>query len=75
MIKKKYQVIILALYLSLLLGLFLEEDFLGGAAIDYSKILTNKLSIFKEDLLYYLRITKNSISDIHQFFKLYIYFF
>ena len=55
MIKKKYQVIILALYLSLLLGLFLEEDFLGGAAIDYSKILTNKLSIFKEDLLYYFK--------------------
>ena len=52
---KKYQVIILALYLSLLLGLFLEEDFLGGAAIDYSKILTNKLSIFKEDLLYYFK--------------------
>ena len=55
MIKKKYQVIVLALYLSLLLGLFLEEDFLGGAAIDYSKILTNKLSIFKEDLLYYFK--------------------
>jgi len=55
MIKKKYQVIILTLYLSLLLGLFLEEDFLGGAAIDYSKILTNKLSIFKEDLLYYFK--------------------
>jgi hypothetical protein len=55
MIKKKYQVIVLALYFSLLLGLFLEEDFLGGAAIDYSKILTNKLSIFKEDLLYYFK--------------------
>ena len=50
MIKKKYHVIVvLALYLSLLLGLFLGEDFLGGAAIDYSKILTNKLSIFNED--------------------------
>ncbi len=55
MIKKKYQVIVLALYLSLLLGLFLEEDFLGGAANDYSKILTNKLSIFREDLLYYFK--------------------
>ena len=55
MIKKKYQVIVLALYFSLLLGLFLGEDFLGGAAIDYSKILTNKLSIFKEDLLYYFK--------------------
>ena len=55
MIKKKYQVIVFALYLSLLLGLFLGEDFLGGAAIDYSKILTNKLSIFKEDLLYYFK--------------------
>jgi len=55
MVKKKYQVIIFVLYLSLLLGLFLEEDFLGGAAIDYSKILTNKLSIFKEDLLYYFK--------------------
>ena len=55
MVKKKYQVIIFVLYLSLLLGLFLEEDFLGAAAIDYSKILTNKLSIFKEDLLYYFK--------------------
>ena len=55
MIKKKYQLIVFALYLSLLLGLFLGEDFLGGAAIDYSKILTNKLSIFKEDLLYYFK--------------------
>ena len=55
MIKKKYQVIVLVLYLSLLLGLFLEEDFLGGAANDYSKILTNKLSIFREDLLYYFK--------------------
>ena len=55
MIKKKYQVIVLALYFSLLLGLFLGEDLLGGAAIDYSKILTNKLSIFKEDLLYYFK--------------------
>ena len=55
MIKKKYQVIVFALYLSLSLGLFLGEDFLGGAAIDYSKILTNKLSIFKEDLLYYFK--------------------
>ena len=53
MIKKKYCVFVLALYLSLLLGLFFGEDFLGGAAIDYTKILTNKLSIFKEDLLYY----------------------
>ena len=55
MIKKKYYVFVLALYISLLLGLFLGEDFLGGAAIDYSKILTNKLSIFKEDLLYYFK--------------------
>ena len=55
MIKKKYQVIVFTLYLSLLLGLFLGEDFLGGAAIDYNKILTNKLSIFKEDLLYYFK--------------------
>ena len=55
MIKKKYQVIVFTLYLSLLLGLFLGEDFLGGAAIDYSKILINKLSIFKEDLLYYFK--------------------
>ena len=53
MIKKKYYFFISVLYLSLLLGLFFGEDFLGGAAIDYSKILTNKLSIFKEDLLYY----------------------
>ena len=53
MIKKKYCVFVLALYLSLLLGLFFGEDFLGGAAIDYTKILTNKLSIFKEDLFYY----------------------
>ncbi|MDA7443262.1 hypothetical protein N8775_03025 [Candidatus Pelagibacter ubique] len=55
MIKKKYYVFVLALYISLLLGLFLGEDFLGGAAIDYRKILTNKLSIFKEDLLYYFK--------------------
>lgn len=55
MIKKKYYVFVLALYLSLLLGLFLGEDFLGGAAIDYNKILTNKLSIFQEDLLYYFK--------------------
>ena len=55
MIKKKYQIIVLGLYFSLFVGLFLGEDFLGGAAIDYSKILTNKLSIFKEDLLYYFK--------------------
>ena len=55
MIKKKYCVFVLALYLSLLLGLFFGEDFLGGAAIDYTKILTNKLSIFKEDLFYYFK--------------------
>ena len=40
MIKKKYCVFVLALYLSLLLGLFFGEDFLGGAAIDYTKILS-----------------------------------
>jgi len=39
----------------LLLGLFLGEDFLAGASIDYTKILTNKLSIFREDLLYYFK--------------------
>ena len=55
MIKKKYCVFVLALYLSLLLGLFFGEDFLGGAEIDYTKILTNKLSIFKEDLFYYFK--------------------
>ena len=53
--QKKNYVIILFLYLSLLLGLFLGEDFLAGASIDYTKILTNKLSIFREDLLYYFK--------------------
>ena len=51
--KKKYYVFVLALYISLLLGLFLGEDFLGGAAIDYRKILTNKLSIFKNKITVY----------------------
>ena len=55
MIKNKYHIIVLALYLSLLLGLFLGEDLLGGAANDYNKILRNKLSIFKEDLFYYFK--------------------
>ena len=53
--KNKYFILIFILYLTLLFGLFISEDLLQGAKIDYTNILTNKLSLFKNDIIYYFK--------------------
>ncbi len=53
--KNKYFILIFILYLTLLFGLFISEDLLQGAKIDYTNILKNKLSLFKNDIIYYFK--------------------
>ena len=53
--KKKYLFLIFILYLTLLSGFFFEEDLISGASIDYTKILANKLSLFRSDFFYYFK--------------------
>jgi len=53
--KNKYFILIFILYLTLLFGLFISEDLLQGAKIDYTNILTNKLSLFKNDIIHYFK--------------------
>ena len=50
--KKKYLVLVFFLYLSLLAGLFFEENLLHGAKTDYFSI-SKSLNIFESDVLYY----------------------
>ena len=53
--KNRYFILIFILYLTLLLGLFTGEDLLQGAEIDYINILANKLSIFRNDIIFYFK--------------------
>ena len=53
--KNRYFILIFILYLTLLLGLFTGEDLLQGAEIDYTNILANKLSIFRNDIIFYFK--------------------
>ena len=53
--KNRYFILIFILYLTLLLGLFMGEDLLQGAEIDYKNILANKLSIFRNDIIFYFK--------------------
>ena len=53
--KNKYIILIFILYLTLLFGLFTGEDLLQGAKIDYTNIIKNKLSLFKNDIIYYFK--------------------
>ena len=55
LVKNKYFILIFILYLTLLFGLFTSEDLLQGAKIDYTNILTNKLSVFRSDIIFYFR--------------------
>ena len=50
--KKKYLVLVFFFYLSLLVGLFFEENLLLGAKTDYFTI-TERLDLFKSDVLYF----------------------
>ena len=53
--KNKYIILIFFLYLTLLFGLFTGEDLLQGAKVDYTNIIKNKLSLFKNDIIYYFK--------------------
>ena len=47
-----YYIWVFILYLSLLFGLLIGEDLLGGALFDYEKILV-KINLLRADLVYY----------------------
>ena len=58
-----YYILVFFLYLSLLFGLYTNEDLLGGASIDYNKILL-KLDLLKNDIRYYF-LNYNEINLRH----------